>query len=294
MDKRKYLMEKSKMAEYNSAETAKTLSQALPYLQRYDNATIVIKLGGHAMSNKKTMEGFARDVVLMKQCNVNPIIIHGGGPMINSFLDSMKIKTQFLNGKRITDKKSIPFIEMVLSGSINKDIVSAINKQGGKAVGLSGKDANLMVCKPDKPELGFVGIPNEINPSILKNLFESDFIPVIAPIGIGRDGQTYNVNADTAAGAIAASIKADRLLLLTDVSGVTDKNGDVLTKLNANDVKKLIKNETIIEGMIPKASTAIRALSEGVRAVVILDGRTSNACLLELFTDHGAGTLIKG
>ena len=282
------------MAEHNSAETAQTLSQALPYLQRYDNATIVIKLGGHAMSNKKTLEGFARDVVLMKQCNVNPIIIHGGGPMINNFLRIMNIETEFLDGKRITNKKTIPIIEMILSGNINKDIVSEINKQGGKAVGLSGKDANLMVCEPDKPELGFVGVPNEINPSILKNLFESDFIPVIAPIGVDKDGQTYNINGDTAAGAIASSIKADRLLLLTDVSGVTDKKGNVLTKLNVNDVRKLIKNGTIVEGMIPKANTAIKALSKGVRAVVILDGRTSNACLLELFTDHGAGTLIKG
>jgi acetylglutamate kinase len=286
-------MEKSKRIEQNFAETALTLSQALPYLQRYDNAIIVIKLGGHAMANKKMMEGFARDVVLMKQCNVNPIIIHGGGPMINELLSKMKIKTNFLDGKRITDEKSMPIIEMVLSGKLNKDIVSEINMQGGKAVGLSGKDANLMICEPDKPELGFVGKPIKINLEILRNLVESDFIPVIAPIGVNANGETFNVNADTAAGAIASSIKADRLLLLTDVAGVVGKQGDVLTKLTVRDIKDLLTDGTIVKGMVPKANTAIRALNDGVRAVVILDGRTSNACLLELFTDHGAGTLIK-
>jgi acetylglutamate kinase len=187
----------------------------------------------------------------------------------------------------------MPIIEMVLSGKLNKDIVSEINMQGGKAVGLSGKDANLMICEPDKPELGFVGKPTKINLEILRNLVESDFIPVIAPIGVNANGETFNVNADTAAGAIASSIKADRLLLLTDVAGVVGKQGDVLTKLTVRDIKDLLTDGTIVKGMVPKANTAIRALNDGVRAVVILDGRTSNACLLELFTDHGAGTLIK-
>ena len=287
------MIDKLKADTTDSVSTARTLSQALPYIQRYDGAVIVIKLGGHAMTDSDAMTNFAQDIVLMKQCNLNPIIVHGGGPAINNFLDKMNIKTNFLNGKRVTDKESIPLIEMVLSGSVNKNIVSAINSQGGKAVGLSGKDANLMICEPDNPKLGFVGNPTQVNPEILKNFLKSDFIPVVAPIGIGTDGQTYNVNADTAAGAIAAALSADRLLLLTDVDGVKNKNGEILTKLSIEDVKKLIENGTISKGMIPKTETAIKALEDGVRAAVILDGRTPNACLLELFTDHGAGTLIR-
>ena len=287
------MIDKLKAGTTDSVSTARTLSQALPYIQRYDGAVIVIKLGGHAMTDSDAMTNFAQDIVLMKQCNLNPIIVHGGGPAINNFLDKMNIKTNFLNGKRVTDKESIPLIEMVLSGSVNKNIVSAINSQGGKAVGLSGKDANLMICEPDNPKLGFVGNPTQVNPEILKNFLKSDFIPVVAPIGIGTDGQTYNVNADTAAGAIAAALSADRLLLLTDVDGVKNKNGELLTKLSIEDVKNLIKNGTISKGMIPKTETAIKALEDGVRAAVILDGRTPNACLLELFTDYGAGTLIR-
>ena len=287
------MIDKLKADTTDSVSTARTLSQALPYIQRYDGAVIVIKLGGHAMTDNNAMTNFAQDIVLMKQCNLNPIIVHGGGPAINNFLDKMNIKTNFLNGKRVTDKESIPLIEMVLSGSVNKNIVSAINSQGGKAVGLSGKDANLMICEPDNPKLGFVGNPTQVNPEILKNFLKSDFIPVVAPIGIGTDGQTYNVNADTAAGAIAAALSADRLLLLTDVDGVKNKNGEILTKLSIEDVKKLIENGTISKGMIPKTETAIKALEDGVRAAVILDGRTPNACLLELFTDYGAGTLIR-
>ena len=287
------MTDKLKAKTLDSVSTARTLSQALPYIQRYDGAVIVIKLGGHAMTDSTSMINFAQDIVLMKQCNLNPIIVHGGGPAINNFLDKMDIKTSFINGKRVTDKESIPIIEMVLSGSVNKNIVSAINGQGGKAVGLSGKDANLMICEPDDPQLGYVGNPTQINPGILKIFLESDFIPVIAPIGIGTDGQTYNVNADTAAGAIAAALSADRLLLLTDVDGVKNRNGEILTKLSIRDVKKLIEDGTIIKGMIPKTETAIKALEQGVRAAVILDGRAPNACLLELFTDHGAGTLIR-
>jgi len=287
------MIDKLKADTTDSVSTARTLSQALPYIQRYDGAVIVIKLGGHAMTDSDAMTNFAQDIVLMKQCNLNPIIVHGGGPAINNFLDKMNIKTNFLNGKRVTDKESIPLIEMVLSGSVNKNIVSAINSQGGKAIGLSGKDANLMICEPDNPKLGFVGNPTQVNPEILKNFLESDFIPIVAPIGVGVDGQTYNVNADTAAGAIAAALSADRLLLLTDVDGVKNKNGELLTKLSIEDVKNLIKNGTISKGMIPKTETAIKALEDGVRAAVILDGRTPNACLLELFTDYGAGTLIR-
>ena len=286
-------MEKIEINASESVSAARTLAEALPYIQRYDKSVIVIKLGGHAMTDPAAMKNFARDIVLMKQCNVNPIIVHGGGPMINAFLSKMNIETKFIDGKRVTDETAIPIIEMVLSGSVNKNIVSAINAQGGKAVGLSGKDANLMICEPDNPELGFVGKPVKINPEILNNFLESDFIPVIAPIGIGADGQTYNVNADTAAGEIASSMVADRLLLLTDVSGVQSKNGAVLTKLSIKDVKNLLTDGTIVKGMIPKTNTAIKALEGGVRATVILDGRTPNACLLELFTEHGAGTLIR-
>ncbi|MEE2773468.1 MAG: acetylglutamate kinase [Pseudomonadota bacterium] len=286
-------MKRTKMEKSNYIDTARTLAEALPYLQRYDKSIVVIKLGGHAMTDRVAMENFARDVVLMKQCNVNPVVVHGGGPMIDSFLKKMNIDSKFVNGKRVTSEEAITAVEMVLTGNVNKTIVSAINKQGGKGVGLSGKDANLMVCDPDDPALGFVGIPKKLDPSILKNFLESDFIPVIAPIGIGFDGKTYNVNADDVAGAIAGVMNADRLLLLTDVSGIEDKEGNVLTKLSAKEVENLIIEGTIVKGMIPKAQTAIRALSDGVRAVVILDGRAQNACLLELFTDHGAGTLVR-
>ncbi len=286
-------MDKLKKNTSQSVSAAGTLAQALPYIQRYDNAVIVVKLGGHAMDDGKALANFARDIVLMKQCNVNPIVVHGGGPTIDEFLSKMHIETKFIDGKRVTDGEAIPIIEMVLSGKINKNIVSAINQEGGKAVGLSGKDANLLVCEPDKPELGFVGNPVKISPEILNNFLESDFIPVVAPIGVGTEGQTYNVNADTAAGSIAASMKADRLLLLTDVSGVKNKEGDILTKLSTQDLKTLIDDGTIVEGMIPKVQTAITASENGVRATVILDGRAPNACLLELFTDHGAGTLIR-
>ena len=286
-------MDKLKKNTSQSVSAAGTLAQALPYIQRYDNAVIVVKIGGHAMDDGKALANFARDIVLMKQCNVNPIVVHGGGPTIDEFLSKMHIETKFIDGKRVTDGEAIPIIEMVLSGKINKNIVSAINQEGGKAVGLSGKDANLIVCEPDNPELGFVGNPVKISPEILNNFLESDFIPVVAPIGVGTEGQTYNVNADTAAGSIAASMKADRLLLLTDVSGVKNKEGDILTKLSTQDLKKLIDDGTIVEGMIPKVQTAISASENGVRATVILDGRAPNACLLELFTDHGAGTLIR-
>jgi acetylglutamate kinase len=282
-----------KINSHDSVSTARTLAQALPYIQRYDGSIVVIKLGGHAMSDDDTMANFAQDIVLMKQCNVNPIIVHGGGPAINSFLGKVNIKTSFINGRRVTDKEAIPIIEMVLSGSVNKNIVSAINRKGGKAIGLSGKDANLMICEPDDPKLGFVGNPSKINPEILKSFLKSDFIPVVAPIGSGKDGQTYNVNADTAAGAIAAALLADRLLLLTDVAGVKNKNGELLTKLTIKDVRELISDGSIVKGMIPKTETAIKALESGVRATVILDGRAQNACLLELFTDYGAGTLIR-
>ncbi|MFC3118807.1 acetylglutamate kinase [Jhaorihella thermophila] len=273
--------------------TAHTLSHALPYLQRYNDAIVVIKLGGHAMGSDEAMDSFARDVVLMRQVGVNPVIVHGGGPMINAMLDRLDIRSEFVGGKRVTDQATVEVVEMVLSGLVNKRIVQAINRQGGRAVGLSGKDANLMICDRTDPDLGFVGTPAEMNPKILHNLFAHDVIPVIAPLGAGRDGETFNVNGDTAAGAIAAALKADRLLLLTDVEGVKDADGNVLTELNADRIRRLTAEGVIAGGMIPKTETALAAIEGGVRAVVILDGRAPNACLLELYTEHGAGSLIR-
>jgi len=273
--------------------TAATLSKALPYLQRYDGAIVVIKIGGNAMGDDAAMDSFARDIVLMKQVNLNPVIVHGGGPMINEMLQRLNIKSKFVNGKRVSDAATVDVVEMVLSGRINKRIVQAINRQGGKAVGLSGKDADLMICVKAKPDLGFVGEPAKMNPGVLKSLFADDFIPVVAPLGTGRNGETYNVNGDTAAGAIAAALKADRLLLLTDVSGVKDAAGEVVTQITPEAVAQMTNSGVIAGGMIPKTETALAAIAGGVRAVVILDGRAPNACLLELFTEHGAGTLIR-
>ena len=273
--------------------TAETLSQALPYLQRYSGAIIVIKLGGHAMVSDEALETFARDVVLMRQVGINPVIVHGGGPMINSMLDKLNIESEFIDGKRVTDSETISVVEMVLSGNVNKKIVQAINKQDGRAVGLSGKDAKLINCVQDKPELGLVGTPKDVNPEVIFNLFENDMIPVIAPLGSGIDGETLNINGDTVSGAIAAALKADRLLLLTDVSGVQDEDGSIITELNSNQIKNWINDGIISGGMIPKTETALMALEGGVRGVVILDGRVPNACLLELFTEHGAGSLIR-
>ena len=273
--------------------TAETLSQALPYLQRYSGAIIVIKLGGHAMVSDEALETFARDVVLMRQVGINPVIVHGGGPMINSMLDKLNIESEFIDGKRVTDSETISVVEMVLSGNVNKKIVQAINKQDGRAVGLSGKDAKLINCVQDKPELGLVGTPKDVNPEVIFNLIENDMIPVIAPLGSSIDGETLNINGDTVSGAIAAALKADRSLLLTDVSGVQDKDGSIITELNSNQIKNLINDGIISGGMIPKTETALMALEGGVRGVVILDGRVPNACLLELFTEHGAGSLIR-
>jgi acetylglutamate kinase len=286
-------MKKQKAMNRDWIATARTLSEALPYLQRYTGAIVVIKFGGHAMGDAAEMESFARDIVLMRQVGVNPVIVHGGGPMINEMLDRLGIVSDFVRGKRVTDAATVEVVEMVLSGLVNKRIVQAINAQGGKAVGLSGKDANLMICTPDDPELGFVGRPDEINPEVLTQLFEAGMIPVVAPLGAGRDGETFNVNGDTVAGAVAAALKADRLLLLTDVAGVKDEQGEVVTQLTPAQVRDLTAAGVIAGGMIPKTETALAAIEGGVRAVVILDGRAPNACLLELFTDHGAGSLIR-
>lgn len=273
--------------------TARTLSEALPYLQRYDGATVVIKFGGNAMGDDTAMAGFARDIVLMRQVGVNPVVVHGGGPMINEMLGKLGVTSEFVKGKRVTDETTVEVVEMVLSGRVNKRIVQAINAEGGRAVGLSGKDANLMVCDPADPELGFVGDPAEMDPAFLHSLAEAEVIPVIAPIGAGRNGETFNVNGDTAAGAIAASLGADRLLLLTDVPGVKNAEGEVVTELTPDQLRTMIADGTVAGGMIPKTETALAAIEGGVRAVVILDGRAPNACLLELYTDHGAGSLIR-
>jgi acetylglutamate kinase len=277
----------------NWIETAETLSSALPYMQRYSGATVVIKLGGHAMGSDEAMASFARDVVLMQQVGANPVIVHGGGPMINAMLERLDIQSEFVNGKRVTDAATMEVVEMVLSGLVNKRIVQAIGAQGGRAVGLSGKDAQLVTCTQTNPELGFVGTPSVVDASILEDLFSSNIIPVIAPLGAGENGETFNINGDTAAGAIAGALKADRLLLLTDVAGVKNANGEVLTEMTAAQIRELTADGTIAGGMIPKTETALDAINEGVRAVVILDGRARNACLLELFTDHGAGSLIR-
>ncbi len=274
--------------------TARTLSEALPYLQRYTGAVVVVKFGGNAMGDEAAMAEFARDIVLMRQVGMNPVVVHGGGPMINDLLARLGIKSEFVRGKRVTDKATVEVVEMVLTGLVNKRIVQAIMDEGGRAVGLSGKDDDLMVCEADDPELGFVGRPVEMNVQVLRDLFTAGIIPVVAPVATGMEAnETFNVNGDTAAGAIAGALQADRLLLLTDVSGVKNEAGEVITQLTPDEVRELTAKGVIAGGMIPKTETALKAIDEGVRAVVILDGRVPNACLLELFTDHGAGSLIR-
>lgn len=274
--------------------TARTLSEALPYLQRYAGAIVVVKFGGNAMGDEDAMADFARDIVLMRQVGVNPVVVHGGGPMINDLLGKLGIESSFLRGKRVTDKATVEVVEMVLTGLVNKRIVQAIMDEGGRAVGLSGKDDDMMVCVADDPELGFVGKPVEMNVQVLRDLFAAGIIPVVAPVATGMGpNETFNVNGDTAAGAIAGALQADRLLLLTDVSGVKNAAGEIVTAMTPGEVEEMIASGVIAGGMIPKAETALKALEEGVRAVVILDGRVPNACLLELFTEHGAGSLIR-
>ena len=287
-------MKKQLVMMRDPVTTARTLSEALPYLQRYAGAVVVIKFGGNAMGDDAAMAEFARDIVLMRQVGLNPVVVHGGGPMINDLLARLGIKSEFVRGKRVTDKATVEVVEMVLTGLVNKRIVQAIMDEGGRAVGLSGKDDDLMVCEADDPELGFVGRPVEMNVQVLRDLFAAGIIPVVAPVATGvNPNETFNVNGDTAAGAIAAALKADRLLLLTDVSGVKNKAGEIVTQMTPDEVRAMIEDGTIAGGMIPKTETALAAVEKGVRAVVILDGRIPNACLLELFTDQGAGSLIR-
>jgi acetylglutamate kinase len=274
--------------------TAKMLSEALPYLQRFTGAVVVVKFGGNAMGDDAAMAEFARDIVLMRQVGVNPVVVHGGGPMINDMLDKLGIKSEFVRGKRVTDKTTVQVVEMILSGLVNKRIVQAIMDAGGRAVGISGKDDDLMVCVADDPELGFVGRPVEMNVQVLRDLYSAGIIPVVAPVATGMaDNETFNVNGDTAAGAIAGALQADRLLLLTDVSGVKNAAGEVMTQISPDEIRQMIKDGVIAGGMIPKTETAVAAVEAGTRAVTILDGRIPNACLLELFTDHGAGSQIR-
>ncbi|WP_292285069.1 acetylglutamate kinase [Marivita sp.] len=285
---------KTRTMNHDWIATARTLSEALPYMQRYAGSVVVVKFGGNAMGDETAMAEFARDIVLMRQVGINPIVVHGGGPMINEMLTKLGITSDFVRGKRVTDKATVEVVEMVLTGLVNKRIVQAIMDEGGRAVGLSGKDDDLMVCEADDPDLGFVGRPVEINPQVLRDLFKAGIIPVVAPVATGmQPNETFNVNGDTAAGAIAGALKADRLLLLTDVSGVKDSSGEVVTAMTPEEVREMTAGGIIAGGMIPKTETALKAIEDGVRAVVILDGRVSNACLLELFTEHGAGSLIR-
>ena len=283
---------------------ARILAEALPHLIRYDEQTVVIKFGGNAMGDAALADAFAQDVVYLKQSGVNPIVVHGGGPQIASMLKKLEISSDFVHGLRVTDKPTVEVVEMVLSGLINKDIVSAINRQGGKAVGISGKDANLMIARkiteiPDPEsnlmkavDIGYVGDPIEVNPHIVDVISKSDLIPVIAPVGISRDGETLNINADTFASALAARMKAKRLLLLTDVEGVLDRNKTLVHQLTIEEARQLIKEGVITGGMIPKIEGCIEVVEAGVEAVVIIDGRVPHCVLLELFTAHGVGTLV--
>ena len=285
---------------------AAVLSEALPYMRRYAGETFVIKYGGHAMGDESLARLFAHDVVLLRQIGINPVIVHGGGPQIGKMLEKLKIESTFVDGLRVTDRATVDVVEMVLSGSINKQIVQAINEVGGFAVGLSGKDGHLIRAErvkrtkrdPDSNierilDLGLVGEPTEIQTHVLDFFEETDIIPVIAPIGVGQDGETLNINADTAAGAIAGALGARRLLMLTDVEGVLDGQGRLIQSMTAAEARARIADGTIKGGMIPKIETCLAAVKEGVGGAVIIDGRVPHAILLELFTEHGAGTLIK-
>ena len=289
----------------NAQNIAKVLTEALPYIRRFHGKTLVVKYGGNAMADDTMIHSFARDIVLMKAVGMNPVVVHGGGPQIGAMLERLAIESKFVDGLRVTDEDTVKVVEMVLAGSINKEIVTRINAAGGMAVGLCGKDGNLIMAdklrrtKKDPEsnierilDLGLVGEPREINPHVLEAFEESDITPVIAPIGVGPKGETLNINADTAAGAIAGATHAKRLIMLTDVSGVLDGNGTLIPELKVSDARKAIADGTISGGMIPKVETCIDAVLAGVGGAVISDGRVAHAVLVELFTEHGAGTII--
>ncbi len=286
--------------------TVRTLAEALPYMRRFTGQTFVIKYGGHAMGDAQLAEKFARDVVLMKQVGIHPVVVHGGGPQIGAMLDRLKIKSSFIDGLRVTDSETVDIVEMVLSGSINKAVVTAINSAGGTAVGISGKDGRLIEAAklqrttrdPDSNiekvlDLGFVGEPVNINPKLLETFARSDLIPVIAPIGVGEGGETYNINADTAAGKIAATLQAAKLVMLTDIAGVLDGNGELISKMTPERAEELRRDGFIKGGMIPKLETCLNAVANGVGAAHILDGRLPHVLLLEAFTAAGVGTMIE-
>jgi acetylglutamate kinase len=286
-------------------DIARVLSEALPHMQRYDDETVVVKYGGHAMGEDELARSFARDIVLMEQTAINPVVVHGGGPQIGDMLDRLGIKSEFAGGLRVTDAATIEIVEMVLAGSINKQIVGFINEAGGKAIGLCGKDGNMVLARkasrsmidPDSNieriiDLGFVGEPERVDVTVLNQILGRDLIPVLAPLATSKEGVTYNINADTFAGAIAGALNAKRLLLLTDVPGVLDKSKNLIKELSIDDARRLIAEGTISGGMIPKVETCIYALEAGVEGVVIVDGKVPHAVLLELLTDHGAGTLM--
>jgi len=287
-------------------QQAQILAEALPYMQRYDEATVVVKYGGHAMGAENLAREFARDIVLLEQTAINPVVVHGGGPQIEAMLKRVGVKSQFAGGLRVTDEATLEVVEMVLAGSINKQMVGYINEAGGKAIGLCGKDGNMVVARkltrsvvdPDSHierivDLGFVGEPEKVDTTVLDQVLGRKLIPVLAPVAAAADGGTFNVNADTFAGAIAGALKAKRLLLLTDVAGVFDKSKKLIKELTADEARRLIADGTISGGMIPKVETCIDALERGVEAVVILDGKVPHAVLLELFTELGAGTLFR-
>jgi acetylglutamate kinase len=285
--------------------TARILSEALPFLQRYDDQIIVVKFGGHAMVDQSLARQFARDMVMLKVCGLNPIVVHGGGPQINRMLDKLAVKPVFRDGLRVTDQDTMDVVEMVLAGGINKSIVASIQQAGGRAVGISGKDGSLLIAermtrqktdpvtgKTETIDFGFVGEPARVNIEILHTIMKSDAIPVVAPVGMGWDGETYNVNADTAAAAIATATQAKRLLLLTDVAGVLDANKQLISELKIADIPGLISSGTITGGMIPKVESAAATVESGVEGVIILDGRVPHSVLLELLTPHGVGTRV--
>ncbi|MFV0296700.1 MAG: acetylglutamate kinase [Hyphomicrobiaceae bacterium] len=284
---------------------ARILAEALPHLVKYDNETVVIKFGGNAMVDDALAQAFAKDIAFLKLSGVNPVVVHGGGPQIGAMLKRLGINSEFVHGLRVTDKPTVEVVEMILAGAINKSIVSAINAQGGKAVGISGKDANLMIAKrvtemPDPVtnvvspvDIGFVGDPVKVNTEIVDVISRSDLVPVIAPVAVSEAGETLNVNADTFASALAAALKAKRLLLLTDVAGVLDKDTQLVPDLTVPEARSLIRNGTITGGMIPKIEGCIEVVEAGVDAVVIIDGRVPHCVLLELFTEHGVGTMVR-
>ena len=291
--------------DVSSVDKARILSEALPHMQRYDEEIVVVKYGGHAMGSEQTARDFARDIVLLEQTAINPVVVHGGGPQIEAMLKKAGVQSQFAGGLRITDAATLEIVEMVLAGSINKQIVGYINAAGGKAIGLCGKDGNMVLAKkatrkvvdPDSHiekviDLGFVGEPDKVDTTVLDTVLGRELIPVLAPVAASADGGSYNVNADTFAGAIAGALKAKRFLLLTDVAGVLDKSKKLIKEMSAADVRRLIADGTITAGMIPKVETCLYALEQGVEGVVILDGKIPHAVLIELLTDHGAGTLI--